>query len=376
MTAAITSTTPFQARWPKALDPAFESSISKISRLAWNIFSIVIFPVGIARLIGCYLRNLIYRITVPGNFSDEFAYMNTCKDESTCWNVAKEIMRLLFHPEALKADRTEEGKQVLQNFGGEAVTIKSPDGGVLHGAFIPGTYSKKVILCAGGNVEQWETFRWFEFLHPIGASMLSINPRGVGKSTGIRSEMGYALDYYTAYEWLIHTKGIDPEDIVFVGFSMGAANATNGASLIQQKYYDKKIKGFNISSFSSLRRVVRESTKDFPIVSMIAEYAMKLLGVEIHPAKAWNQLRGTRCLFYNYSDNIIPYEASLAKAAHAGSQAVQMHSLPGHNRKFTVDEKNTLHAQIRKALGIFSLYGSVVDRVSSSLPVQTIGNRG
>lgn len=56
--------------------------------------------------------------------------------------------------------------------------------------------------------------------------VLAFDYRGFGKSTGSPSEQGLLNDAKAVVHWAIHTAGISPERIVFLGHSLGTAVAT------------------------------------------------------------------------------------------------------------------------------------------------------
>lgn len=345
--AVITETTPFQAQWPKRHDPALKSLIHKVGKVFWNIISVVIFPIGLVRLAGYYLRNLVLRCIIPGVSLPIRGY----------WDLAKIITCLPFNPENFKADLTKEGKACLKEHRGETVKLQAPDGAKLDGAFFPGKHRKKVILFVGGNAEQWETGDWLHLLKPLDASLLFINSRGVGSNSGKRHEDGYALDTYTAYEYLIHKQGMDPEDIVCTGFSMGGANTTRGASLIQEKYPDKKIKAVNINSFSNLHLEIQTLLKNLGFfVATIGSIGARLLNLDMDVKKDWDTLKGEKYLFHNPNDPVIPLPAQLATAVKKDpigkSHLIELHAFRNHIPFKQEDELNTFYDVMRKLLQI------------------------
>lgn len=297
----------FQAEWPKKFDPKFESILQKAGRIFWNIISVIIFPIGLCRLVYAYIRDLALRVAVPGNVDIPSA--------NSYWEVAKHVVRFIFHPDNYKIDHTARGKAAIKEEKGEAVSFLTPDGAKIDGAFFSGKNPKKVILYIGGNMEQWEVSNFFG-LKSLGASVLVLNSRGVGNSKAPwpRYENGFALDVYTAAEWLVHNKGIDPEDMIFVGFSMGGANTTRGAALIQEKYPDKKIKAVNINSFNSLENLIDSIFSSIHPLSIAARWGAKILQFKMDVKKDWDSLKGEKYIFYNPNDRIIPRPAQLATA--------------------------------------------------------------
>lgn len=353
MPAPIESKSLFQAQWPKSLEPALQSTAQKTCKVFWNIISVVIFPIGLVRLAGYYLRNVFFRCIVPG-----IPRIDT--DVRSYWDLTKIIARFLYNPENFKANLTDWGETELIRTDGESAQFTAPDGAQIDGAFIPGKHKNKVILFVGGNAEQWETLNWHHRLKPIGASLLFLNPRGVGNSIGTRYGEGYALDTYAAAEYLIHEKGIDPENILFAGFSMGAANATRGAALIQEKYPDKKIQALNINSFSSLEKEIYEVLGTFGYLGFLAS---KLIGLNKDVKKAWDTLKGKKVIFHNPKDPVIPYPAQLATAVKqepvGTSHLVELPSTFNHVPFTNEQDEKVLHSVINHLLEIrTSWFGS------------------
>jgi len=344
MPAPIEPKLPFQASWPKSQDPALKSLASKVGNVFWNIISVVIFPIGLIRLAGHYLRNITFRCIVPG-----IPFLDT--PVRTYWDLTKVIARFLFNPDICKTDLTEYGKFQLKRLKGEPVQFTAPDGAQIDGAFVPGKHKNKVILFVGGNAEQWETLNWHDQLKPTGASLLFLNPRGVGVSSGSRNSEGYALDTYAAAEYLIHQKEIDPENILFAGFSMGAANTTRGAALIQEKYPDKKIQALNINSFSSLENEIYAVLGTFGYPGFLAS---KLLGLNKDVKKAWDSLKGKKVIFHNPKDPVIPYLAQLATAVKqepvGTSHIVELPSTLNHVPFTNEQDEKTFHSVMNHLL--------------------------
>jgi|GEM_PF-2483199 len=344
MPASIEPTTLFQASWPERLDPALKSLASKVGNIFWNIISVMIFPIGLIRLAGHYIRNITFRCIVPGIPTLDAPLFSQ-------WDMTKLIARFLFNPDICKTDLTEYGKFQLKRLKGESVQFTAPDGAQIDGAFVPGKHKNKVILFVGGNAEQWETLNWHEILEPTGASLLFLNPRGVGVSMGSRNSEGYALDTYASSEYLIHQKKIDPENILFAGFSMGAANTTRGAALIQEKYPDKKIQAININSFSSLENEIYEILGLFGYPGLIAS---KLLGLNKDVKKAWDSLKGKKVIFHNPKDPVIPYLAQLATAVKqkpvGTSHIVELPSTFNHVPFTNEQEVKTFHSVMNHLL--------------------------
>ena len=345
MTAPIQAQSPqvFKAPWPKSLAP---TTCSKIAQVFWKVISIIIFPIFLTQAAFRWVRNRALRVIVPGNIQSDTPI-------ASYFDLIKLILRFLYNPENFKADNTCEGLHQIQTHNGQSIQLQTPDGAFLDGAFYPGKNPKKAIIYAFGNGEQWEnhtdTISW---LKNFNTSILMFNPRGVGKSQGPRSEQGYILDAYSAYRYLIDKQHLDPEDVLLVGFSMGAAYGTCAVSLIQKDFPGKKINVINLCSFSNLHLEVQNVLRGW--IGSILRIGACILNFDLNPKAAWDQLKGKKCLFYRANDDVIPHTASLCKAVTdnpIGKTRVVELIYPGHIPPYD-EETNTLNNQILDLLNL------------------------
>lgn len=107
----------------------------------------------------------------------------------------------------------------------------------LHGWYFPvdhGRPSKKTVLFFHGNAgnisHRLETA---SLITELGAECLLIDYRGYGRSDGSATEENCYADAKAAYDWLRQTKGLDPDDIVLFGRSLGGAVAIDLATRIE-----------------------------------------------------------------------------------------------------------------------------------------------
>jgi len=112
----------------------------------------------------------------------------------------------------------------------EDLSIETSDGVKLHGWFIPGR-SNRVLLFFHGNAgnisHRLESIRQF---HELGLSVLIIDYRGYGLSGGGITEQGLYRDADAAWRHLTLTRGIQDNDIVIFGRSLGASVAAKLAT--------------------------------------------------------------------------------------------------------------------------------------------------
>jgi hypothetical protein len=115
----------------------------------------------------------------------------------------------------------------------EDVNLFTDDGVSVHGWFVPAPEARAVLLYFHGNAGnisyRLDRIALFQRLK---LSVLIIDYRGYGRSTGQPSEEGTYRDAQAAWRHLTGERGVAPGKIVVFGRSLGAAVAANLATQI------------------------------------------------------------------------------------------------------------------------------------------------
>lgn len=108
----------------------------------------------------------------------------------------------------------------------ENVALETSDGVAVHGWFVPGA-SRRVLLYFHGNAGNisHRVYSIREF-HDLGLSVLIIDYRGYGQSSGKPTEQGLYRDGEAAWQHLTDDRGIAARDIVLFGRSLGGSVAS------------------------------------------------------------------------------------------------------------------------------------------------------
>ncbi len=124
-------------------------------------------------------------------------------------------------------DRTLTGTPARASLPYEAVTFTTDDGVRLSGWFIPAPKARGTLLFSHGNAgnisHRLESIRQF---HDLGLDVFIYDYRGYGESEGKPSEEGTYRDAEAAWRYLVETRKVAPERLIYFGRSLGAGVAS------------------------------------------------------------------------------------------------------------------------------------------------------
>jgi alpha-beta hydrolase superfamily lysophospholipase len=351
--------TPFKACWPKALDPALKPAALKVAKFARDIFSLIIFPIMLIRLGVNVLRNWAFETLIT----------------KTNHTTSKEV--------------EEAGRQLAQKHEIERLAITSPDGTTLDAAFFQGeTHTDKAILFVPGLGSSWQSISQYGGITAMGTHVLALSVRGFGLSgTGDRTPRNFGLDVWSAYQYLIHEKGLDPSNILVVGHSFGGATGALGASLVQQEYPEAETKMVHWSSFSTFAKATKHLVKRnlrWPLrleklLAKVASLLIHALGGNLNAVGALAKLK-QKVVVWAREDRIIPIQAQMKKKIgkpehqHGTTHALELvadspedaieHS---HSRVLHPEEERGLQVAYSQLLGIPSPVSLMDDYIPMTL---------
>ncbi|MDI6402137.1 alpha/beta hydrolase [Balneolaceae bacterium ANBcel3] len=109
----------------------------------------------------------------------------------------------------------------------EDVKLKTSDGIMIHGWYVPASQDRATLLFFHGNAgnvsHRMESITLF---HELGLNVLIIDYRGYGNSKGTPSEKGTYEDARAAWNFLTQVKDKKPESIILFGRSLGGGIAS------------------------------------------------------------------------------------------------------------------------------------------------------
>ena len=162
----------------------------------------------------------------------------------------------LFNPHKYPSGNYQRG--VVNDVRARDVIFPTANGRKLHGwLFSRNDASKSILINHGNTGNIADLHELVSLLLQSGASVFVYDYQGYGKSEGSPSVRGICDDGLAAYDWLVSSEKVAPDDLVLYGESLGASvscyvsERRNVSGLILQ------------SSFSTLRRIAGES---FPLL--------------------------------------------------------------------------------------------------------------
>ncbi|WP_044403129.1 alpha/beta hydrolase [Lacinutrix sp. Hel_I_90] len=237
---------------------------------------------------------------------------------------------ILFKPEKLPKDF----QFLYDNQETEEYNLETRDGAIINGVlFKPKEKSKGLVLYLKGNsksIKGWGKFA-VDFTR-LNYSVLMVDYRGFGKSTGRRSQKAIKRDLQEVYNKI---KEKTTEDrIIIYGRSLGSGFATKLASTNDPKMLILD------APYYSLTKVTGRYMPFMPL-SVLLKYPL--------PTYKW--LKYVQCpihIIHGTNDKLIPFKSSI-KLSKVNPKLTKLHSVIGGGHK-NLNNFESYHAMIRDIL--------------------------
>jgi len=245
--------------------------------------------------------------------------------------------RLLYQP----MGRTLVGNPSDIGLEWQDVHLTTADDVRLHAWWIPARESRGVLLFFHGNAGNISHRSYsIDQFNRLGLSVLIVDYRGYGQSEGRPTERGTALDARAAWHWLTDEQGVDPDNTVIFGRSLGAAVAAElatevqpGGVILESPFRSVPDLGQRLYPFLPVRWLSR---LQYPVIEYVQE------------------IRSPMLVIHSRDDEIIPYSEGEA-VYHAASEPRRLLTIRGgHNNGFLVSEAEYL-------AGIDAFLGEIFD---------------
>lgn len=308
----------------RANDPmAWNSAKNVIGRIAYLVASMVIFPLGLARLAGYGInRTCVKKLLIPATSCNKSQINELRQEALSDPSIAPYVERI--------------GIETIDKVTLDTVLIKNP---------IQQTKSikdQKFILFFNGNAGFYE--HQLRSLVQLGldnkVNIYTGNYRGVGASTGFPTSCeDLEKDGVAMVEYLLNL-GVEPENIMIHGWSLGGGVGAHVARYYQKEGHELHF--CNDRSFASLidqvnemtpliKKAIIEYNKEAVKRSKIAKIVLKviligitlllpivkgliyLIGWNFKSLEHFKSLKGQKITLFHREDAVIPYYASLYK---------------------------------------------------------------
>jgi hypothetical protein len=205
----------------------------------------------------------------------------------------------------------------------QEVNITTSDQLTLHGWFIPHETSKATVLFMHGNAGNIShRLESVQIFHDMGLSVLIFDYRGYGLSEGRPSEHGTYMDAEAAWQFLVDQQGMQPEEIIVFGRSLGAAIAIWLA--------ERRTPGLLIaeSAFTSVAAMAQHLYPYLP--------ARLLTRIHYPSIQRIGNISSPVLIVHSTQDELIPYEFGqlLYNSANQPKSFLQIRG--GHNDGFAI----------------------------------------
>lgn len=217
-------------------------------------------------------------------------------------------------------------------FGVREITLRTSDGIDLvawYGAAEPGQPSLLYFHGNAGNL-QTRAGRVGEYLAK-GRGMLMLSYRGYGGSGGKPTEANNVSDALIAYEWLVQQQGLDPNDIVLYGESLGSGIAVQLAA-------KKPVGGIILDApYTSIADVGARLYPYLPVQTLILDRYDSLSRID--------RIAAPLLIVHGENDDLIPISMGRALFEKA-PQPKQFAAIPraGHNNHYLHGSYEIIHA--------------------------------
>ena len=205
----------------------------------------------------------------------------------------------------------------------EELTLTTSDGIEINAWWIPHSNARATLLFLHGNAGNIShRLDSINIFYQLGLSVLIIDYRGYGKSTGKPSEQGTYIDAETAWRYLIDEKKIKNNEIIIFGRSLGGAVA----SWLAEKYPSAAL--ILESNFTSIADIGSHYYPYLP-TKMLAR-------IKYPSIDRMSNIKSPLLVIHSADDDIVPYKFGKQLFEKANKPKLFMDIVGGHNEGFLI----------------------------------------
>lgn len=293
----------------------------KVHRVALAVFSVLLPPLGMMRLIDYGINCFANRVALPSaHYISKSHFEEVMQNFNDFW----------------EGPITEKNELIRKNYTLIRETVVTPDKAALKALCMRYKESQPdtpTIIYFNGNFQLCvETPAWI-----LPKSMEAGSPcnfvlfdyRGVGESTGtFKGARDLIVDGSSIVEWVKKKIGILPSQIHFYGFSLGGAISSMTKALDPEHLTGRLI---NDRSFSSSDKwlEIRYGSGYF---GRLMNWLFTRHGYSADPLAAFQKASGEKMVIYHPDDAVIPTEASMQYAL-KHDLAIRLEPKPGFEQQ-------------------------------------------
>ena len=200
-----------------------------------------------------------------------------------------------------------------------------------HGWLVPLENARGFALFSHGNAGNIaDRLESIQLLRRMGFSVLAYDYGGYGKSEGRPSEKRVYADVEAMWKYLTEDYGVNPDQVVIFGRSLGGAAAAHLASKVQPAAVVLE------STFTSIPDVVRSLPLGFLLAPCIRHRLPSIEKV--------SQIHAPLLVIHSQTDDVIPYALGreLYETANSPKTFFEIHG--GHNEGFVLSMDSYIEA--------------------------------
>src|SRR3989338_1230824 len=200
------------------------------------------------------------------------------------------------------------------------IYITTEDNVRINGWFISNPKAKYTLLFFHGNAGNiGDRIDKLQLLYKAGLNIFIIGYRGFGKSQGRPSEPGFYRDAFAAYDYLLNTIGIDPDQIILYGESLGSAIAVNLA-------FHRKVKALILEGAFSCGRDM--AVKIYPFLPRF------IFSNSFDSLTKIKEINAPKLFIHSRDDEIVPFNLAKKLYNHARGPKEFLEIEGDHNSAF------------------------------------------
>ena len=184
----------------------------------------------------------------------------------------------------------------------EDVAFASADGTMLTGWFIPATYEPRgtVIHLHGNTRNMTSHYRYVGWIADEGFNVFVFDYRGYGQSAGTPDRKGIYEDCVAAVRYVQQRDDVNPEKVIVIGQSLGAANAI---AVLGREKFDGILGIVAEAPFASYEEIVTDD-----LATSSGSIRRAALGDAYSPAAVVDKLGVPLIVIHGTADRVVPYK--------------------------------------------------------------------